>query len=133
MSTLFDCTLCKAVIREEKYYEDEYIAVINTKNLKGHAARIMVVTKKHLEIVPLWLEKWMLDKLEEHGRWIFTYTYKFVIMSPIFGTVSNHAHFVASDLDCKSNDFEQILATPWIQVVQVRTWDKKLTESKKEF
>lgn len=119
---MVSCPLCKAVKNESAIYEDKWIKIVETKRLKGHRRRIMVITKKHIDVVPSWLDKHMLDKLEETGRKIFNYTYKFVIMSPIYGTIPNHAHYVATDLEEGSEDHKQILATPWLRVVQVKGW-----------
>jgi hypothetical protein len=47
---------------------------------------------------------------------------EFVIMTPMFGNVPEHAHFIASDLSRDAEDFDQILGTPWIMVVEVKPW-----------
>jgi hypothetical protein len=58
-----------------------------------------------------------LDILEEMGRKLFSYTPKFVIMDSTFATINDHWHLVATDLDSKSEDFNQILSTRWIKVI----------------
>ena len=116
------CPICKA-LKEESLHEDDLIKILETKSLKGHRRRIMVVTKEHMRVAPSWLDSHMLDRLEEVGRRVFGYTYKFIIMSPLFGSVKDHAHYVASDLEPDCEDFHQILGTPWIRVVEVRLWD----------
>lgn len=117
-----ECPLCRA-LGEESICEDEHVKILEAKSLKGHRRRIMAVTKEHMRVAPSWLDAHMLDRLEEVGRRVFGYTYKFVIMSPLFGSVRDHAHYVASDLEPGCEDFHQILGTPWIRVVEVRLWE----------
>jgi len=40
-----------------------------------------------------------------------------VIMDTTFATINDHWHLVATDLDSTSQDFDMILATRWIKVV----------------
>jgi predicted enzyme involved in methoxymalonyl-ACP biosynthesis len=54
--------------------------------------------------------------LSEIGREVFKYTPKFVIVDSTFASINNNWHPVASDLDPKSEDFDQILSTKWIKV-----------------
>ena len=42
---------------------------------------------------------------------------KFVIMDTTFATINDHWHLVATDLNPKSEDFNRILATRWIKVI----------------
>jgi hypothetical protein len=48
-----------------------------------------------------------------------TPTYKFVVLDSTYGRNQDHWHLVASDLDSTADDFERMLATPWIQVVDI--------------
>jgi hypothetical protein len=118
-----DCPLCRANEEERFYYEDKWVKVLDTANKKGHKSRIMVSLREHRAIVPEWLQAHMLDALERTGSRVFSDEYKFVIMSPLNGSVPDHAHFVATDLDPSSDDFSQILATPWMRTVDVKGWD----------
>lgn len=114
-----NCVLCEA-LKEKGIYEDKHIKILETKSRKGHLRRIMAISKHHTK-----RHSWddhMITMLEQIGKEVFHYTYKFAIMSPLFGTVKNHAHFVASDLDPNSQDFFQVLGTPWERVVQVKLW-----------
>ena len=45
-------------------------------------------------------------------------------MHKTFGTILDHWHKVAMDLDPASEDFEQILGTPWLKVVEVKKWNE---------
>ena len=118
------CSLCKAVSREPCIYEDRFVRVLKASKLKGHKNRVMVVTREHVKYVSPWLQDYMVDVLEKAGRRVFAKEYKFVIMSPINGTVTEHAHFVASDLDPEADDYDQVLATPWVRVVDTKYWDR---------
>jgi hypothetical protein len=53
----------------------------------------------------------------------FSYTPKFVIMDTTFATINDHWHLVATDLNPKSQDFDQILSTKWIKVIDNATTD----------
>jgi hypothetical protein len=112
------CPLCELNLKEEKvYFEDDTFLVLRTKRLKGHKERVMIVYKRHEHELPYQAVENALDILAKIGRQLFNYTPKFVIMDSTFATINDHWHLVASDLDPKSEDFDQILATRWIRVV----------------
>jgi len=113
-----NCPLCELDLRKEKiYYEDKSFVVLRTANLKGHRERIMIVHTQHTHTIPYKDYERALDILSKIGRKVFSYTPKFVIMDTTFATINDHWHLVVSDLDPKSEDFDQILATRWIKVV----------------
>jgi hypothetical protein len=113
-----NCPLCELNLKEEKvYFEDDTFLVLRTKKLKGHKERVMIVYKRHEHELPNKAVERALDILTKIGRRLFSYTPKFVIMNSTFATIKDHWHLVASDLDPKSEDFDQILATRWIRVV----------------
>jgi hypothetical protein len=113
-----NCPLCNLDLqKEKKYYEDGSFIVLKTKTGKGHKERIMIVLRRHEHSVPQKTYEQALDILVRIGREIFSYTPKFVIMDTTFATINDHWHLVATDLDPKSDDFKQILATRWIKVV----------------
>lgn len=113
-----NCPLCELDLRKEKvFYEDKSFIVVRTKTMKGHRERIMIVYKRHDHTIPYKAYERALTILSETGRKVFKYTPKFVIMDTTFATINEHWHLVASDLDPKSEDFDQILATRWIRVV----------------
>lgn len=111
------CPLCELDLTSEKiYYEDRSFIVLKTKDLKGHRERIMIVYKKHQHTIPYKAFERALDILSEIGKKVFSYTPKFVIMDLTFATINDHWHLVVTDLDPRSEDFDQILATRWIRV-----------------
>ena len=113
-----NCPLCELDLKKEKiYYEDKSFIVLRTANLKGHKERIMVVYKQHRHTISYKAYERALDILSMIGRKIFNYTPKFVIMDSTFATINDHWHLVASDLNPESEDFEQILNTRWIKVI----------------
>jgi len=83
----------------------------------------MIVYKQHEHTIPYKAYERALDILSKIGKKVFSYTPKFVIMDTTFATINDHWHLVTTDLDRKSEDFDQILATKWIKVV-----DNMLTE-----
>jgi hypothetical protein len=103
--------------KEKIFYADQSFIVLRTKTLKGHRERIMIVYRKHEHTISYKAVERALDILSKIGRKVFSYTPKFVIMDSTFATINDHWHLVASDLDPKSEDFNQILATRWIKVV----------------
>jgi hypothetical protein len=120
------CPLCNLDLeRERKYYEDKSFIVLRTKTVKGHKERIMIVYRPHEHTIPQKAYEHALDKLSEIGRQIFAYTPKFVIMDTTFATINDHWHLVATDLDPTSEDFNQILTTRWIKVVDNTVYDER--------
>jgi hypothetical protein len=112
------CPLCNLNLKKEKiYYEDRAFIVLRTKNLKGHKERIMIVYRQHEHTLPYKALERALDLLTDIGTKIFSYTPKFVVMDTTFATINDHWHLVGSDLDPKSEDFDQILATRWVKVI----------------
>lgn len=113
-----DCPFCNIRKDKEKiFYENDDIIILRTKDLKGHRERIMVVWKDHVVNVPTEHWEYVIFKLSEVGRKVFDYTPKFVIMEGTFASYKHHFHLVATDLDPKSDDFDQILYTPWLAVI----------------
>lgn len=116
--TTTSCPLCSLNLKKEKIYcEDRSFIVLRTKDLKGHRERIMVVYRPHEHTLPYKAFERALDMISDIGRRVFKYTPKFVIMDTTFATINDHWHLVATDLDPKSKDFDQILATRWIRFV----------------
>ena len=112
------CPLCNLDLeREKKYYEDRSFIVLRTKTEKGHRERIMIIFKRHEHTLSQRAYEHALDILTNIGKEVFGYTPKFVIMDTTFATINDHWHLVATDLDPKSEDFNQILATRWIKVI----------------
>lgn len=117
------CPLCNLDLAKELiYYDDPSFIVLQTKDLKGHVERIMIVYREHCHNVPFKVLESALDILANVGMKVFKYTPKFIIMDSTFATINEHWHLVATDLDPKSKDFDQILRTKWIKVID-NVWD----------
>lgn len=113
-----NCPFCNLDLeKEKKYYEDRSFIVLRTKTVKGHRERIMIVYSRHEHTIPQRAYEHALDVLSRIGRQVFSYTPKFVIIDTTFATINDHWHLVATDLEPKSKDFNQILATRWIKVI----------------
>ena len=113
-----NCPLCNLELhKEEIFYEDAAFIILRTKDLKGHRERMMIVSKEHVHSVDYITYDVALGVVEEIGKKIFSYAPKFVIMDSTFATIKEHWHLVATDLDPKSKDFDQILLTKWVKVV----------------
>jgi len=84
----------------------------------------MIVNKRHEHTIPYKAYEHALDMLTKIGRKVFSYTPKFVIMDTTFATINDHWHLVVTDLDPKSEDFDQILATKWIKVIDNTVMDE---------
>ena len=116
------CPFCTLDTEGEKvFYEDSKFIIVRTNDLKGHRERIMIVFKRHMHSISRKSYERALDLLAETGRRIFSYTPKFIVMDTTFATINDHWHLVATDLNPKSEDFDQILATRWIQFVDNTT------------
>jgi hypothetical protein len=114
------CPLCALNFAQETvFYEDESIVIVRAKDLKGHRERIMVVFRDHQATIPEAMVQHALRKLEEVGRHVFDYTDRFVILAKTFATFPEHWHKVCSDLDPTATDYDQVLETPWIKIVDV--------------
>ena len=116
-----NCPLCN--LKEVPYYEDDFISVVRTKNMKGHQERLMVVWKEHLVNLPSYQEAYAIMRLIEVGKKQFYYTPKFILMEGTFQSIKSHWHIVATDLNPESDDFRQILKTSWIEVIDVEMTD----------
>lgn len=121
-----NCPLCSLDLKKEKiYYATQDLIVLQTKDLKGHVERIMIVSVEHTHNIqfddPVLFE-YALDVLTQIGKRVFKYTPKFVIMDSTFATINEHWHLVATDLAPQSEDFGQILRTKWIKVIDSH-WD----------
>lgn len=120
------CPLCDLNLeKEKKYHEDSSFIVLRTRTVKGHKERIMIVYKAHEHRIPQKAYERALDILTKIGKQVFGYTPKFVIMDTTFATINDHWHLVATDLDPKSDDFNQILATKWIRIIDNTIADER--------
>jgi len=114
------CPLCELDFSKEKvYFRDAYMAILRTKSLKGHRERIMVTAIQHWGKVSKRFYNYAVRRLIEVGMEVFSYTSRFVVMDGTYASIKDHWHLVASDLDPNSEDYDQILKTKWLKIVNV--------------
>ncbi len=80
--------------------------------MKGHRERLMLFYKEHVRVLDEGSigEAYLL--LAQAGAKFFSYADKWAIFEPVYATVPDHWHRVASDLDERAQDYGQILKTP---------------------
>ncbi len=80
--------------------------------MKGHRERLMLFHRDHVRTLDEGSigEAYLL--LMKAGSKFFSFTDKWAIFEPVYATVPDHWHRVASDLDEKAQDYGQILKTP---------------------
>jgi len=80
--------------------------------MKQHRERHMLYFREHVKTLDEQSigEAYML--LLTIGRKYFSYTDRWTVFGPVYATVPDHWHRVASDLNPGSEDYEQILKTP---------------------
>jgi hypothetical protein len=105
------CPLCK-ISKAEVLVEFERWRLARTKTMKGHKERLMLYHKDHIKTLDEGSigEAYLL--LMKVGSKFFSYTDKWAIFEPVYATVPDHWHRVASDLDKNAEDHAQILKTP---------------------
>ena len=105
------CPLCR-ISQGEVLAEFQRWKLVRTKTMKGHKERLMLFHKEHLRTLDEGSvgEAYLL--LMNAGSKFFSYTDKWAIFEPVYATVPDHWHRVASDLDEKAQDYGQILKTP---------------------
>jgi hypothetical protein len=111
------CPLCDILNEKEVLFSNRQITIANARDRKGHAVRIMVISKRHVATVNEQFKKHALRMLVELGKAVFSYTPKFVVLDSTHGGIIDHWHLVASDIDLSADDFDQMLTMHWIQVV----------------
>src|SRR5712691_5028362 len=105
------CPLCN-ISPVEILTEFERWKLVRTKTMKGHKERLMLFHKSHVRTLDEGSigEAYLL--MMKAGSKFFSYTNKWAIFEPVYATVPDHWHRVASDLDKKAQDYGQILKTP---------------------
>lgn len=105
------CSLCNIPDREV-LVEFPRWRLVRTKTMKGHKERLMLYHKNHVKT----LDEQSIGEahllLMTIGQKFFSYARHWAILEPLYATVPDHWHRVASDLDPGSDDHEQILKTP---------------------
>jgi len=113
MKSKEDCPLCQALINESNkfLYEDDEIVILQTKTMKGHHKRVMLVSKGHSRF--MFDENWYVHKF--FRAWCQVYFDEeptFVICESAFSTVKNHWHVIACDWYGTEKEIEQLHYTP---------------------
>jgi len=99
---------------EVVFYEDDRVAVVRTKDMKGHRERIMVVVKRHSREVPEAEARYAIRRLVEVGRRVFDGD--FLILEDTHSRWRDHWHRVSSKLDPAAEDYDLILKTEFTVV-----------------
>lgn len=119
-TTEASCPLCNINLAKERiHYNDEEILIADTKEKKGHRKRVMVITKKHGIQHPKQLLNKAVQQLITEGKELFNSD--FILLSDKFSSIRYHWHIVASDLDPNSDDYQQIMETPYILIPNNRS------------
>jgi hypothetical protein len=105
------CPLCM-ISGEEVLAEFTRWKLARTKTMKGHKERLMLYHKEHLKTLDEQSIGEAYILLSKIGSKFFSYTDKWAIFEPVYATVPDHWHRVASDLDESAQDYQQILKTP---------------------
>ncbi len=105
------CPLCN-IPGQEVLAEFPRWRLARTKTMKQHRERLMLYFREHVKTLDEQSigEAYML--LLTIGRRYFSYTDRWAVFEPVYATVPDHWHRVASDLNPVSEDYEQILKTP---------------------
>src|SRR6266516_6702744 len=105
------CPLCN-IPGQEVLAEFPRWRLARTKTMKQNKKRLMLNFREHVKTLDEQSigEAYML--LLTIGRRSFSYTDRWAVFEPVYATVPDHWHRVASDLDPSSEDYEQILKTP---------------------
>lgn len=109
---MYDCPLCNIPTAEKVIYSDPVLYIAQTKTMKGHKVRVMVVINRHsksptfeeLSCAYYLIFQYMKNKLEGK-RWI--------LYDNTYATISSHWHLVASDeYSSDPNEVEAMRKTP---------------------
>jgi len=105
------CPLCN-IPGQEVLAEFPRWRLARTKTMKQHRERLMLYHREHVKTLDEQSigEAYML--FLTIGRRYFSYTDRWAVFEPVYATVPDHWHRVASDLNPGSEDYEQILKTP---------------------
>jgi len=108
------CVLCLALKNEKsKYlYEDEDIAILPTKTMKGHRKRVMIISKKHISYDRMKSrEKTHLSFFIGFCKRYFDEEPTFALCEPTYATIKDHWHLIACDW-FGEEDIKQLHYTP---------------------
>ena len=80
--------------------------------MKGHKERLMLYHKEHLSAIDEQSIGEAYILLSKIGSKFFSFADRWAIFEPVYATVPDHWHRIASDLDESAQDHQQILRTP---------------------
>jgi hypothetical protein len=106
-----NCPICQ-ISGDEILAEFPRWRLARTKTMKGHKERLMLYHTEHLTTIDEQSIGEAYILLSKIGSKFFSYTDKWAIFEPVYATVPDHWHRVASDLDESAQDYQQILKTP---------------------
>ncbi len=109
------CPLCK-ISDSEVLVEFPGWKLARTKTMKGHKERLMLYHQDHEKTLDEQSVGEAFLLLMIAGQKFFSHVKEWAIFEPVYATVPDHWHRVASDLDPKSDDYKQILKTPRIVI-----------------
>lgn len=106
-----NCPLCslQSNPNETIFYQDDLVTVVRTKDLKSHAERLMVLINRHSTNPNLVERDNAKVRLIEVSKTRFQGD--FYLLQDTHSRILNHWHMIASSLDPKSDDYQQMLAT----------------------
>lgn len=120
------CKLCDALVNEKnKYlYEDDFSVILQTKNMKGHHKRIMILTKKHISYddISYPLKRICLDTLVNFSKKYFGNEPTFALVEPTYCTIPEHWHYIACDWFGTKKETKQLHYTPHVAVKTYMKW-----------
>jgi hypothetical protein len=105
------CPICN-ISGAEVLVEFPRWKLARTKTMKGHKERLMLYHKEHLKTLDEQSIGEAYILLSKIRSTFYSYTDKWAIFEPVYATVPDHWHRVASDLDENAQDYRQILKTP---------------------
>ncbi len=80
--------------------------------MKGHRERLMLLYREHTKTIDEQSIGEAYLTLHKVGTKFFSHAKQWAIFEPVYATVPEHWHRVASDLDDRADDHGQILKTP---------------------
>jgi len=120
------CKMCGIIRREKEefLYDDNEIAIVNTKNMKGHHKRIMVITKEHIKELDPNTEKDYLHIFTKFCQEYFNEEPTFCLNDPTYATYPEHWHRVACDwITDDPKELRQLHYTPHESIRTKIAWN----------
>jgi len=106
--------------KSEFLYEDKYMIIVPTKNMKGHKKRVMAISKDH---VPNSNDMTMLEEIFKY--WCMDYFDEptFVFCKPTYATFKEHWHRIACDWNGTPKEMQQLYYTPHVAIKTKVKWE----------